>query len=302
MAVERKILLIDDDPGFARMIAMLVSGFRGERFHLDHAANCASGRERLRSGDYALCLLDYHLGDGDGLGLLREATAEGCAIPIIFLSGSVREETDLAALDGGALDYLAKSELTPRGLERAINYALKLAGSMARLQDLAMHDELTGAFNRREFERRLQQEWESGLQFRRPFAVVMIDIDEFKATNDQHGHPAGDAVLRHLVAVISARLRKGDMLCRYGGDEFGLLLVDSNRETAQAVAERLTAGLVENPCHLPGSELELPVRISAGVASWPGDATNIETLIAAADAELYAVKREARRARHARCA
>jgi diguanylate cyclase (GGDEF)-like protein len=302
MPAPRKILLVDDDPLFAGMIALLFSGFRSERFILDHAADQASGRERLRSGEYALCLLDYHLGDGDGLSLLREATAGRWPTPIVFLSGSTRDETDLAAMEAGALDFLAKGELTPRGLERAVCYALKVAESLARLQNLATHDELTGAANRREIDRRLQEAWHHAQRMGRSFAVVMIDVDDFKSTNDEHGHPAGDAVLRHLVAVIQPRLRPEDALGRYGGDEFCLLLTDTDRDSALAVVTRLQAGLRETPCRAAPNGEELPVRISAGVAAWPERGATIEALVAAADAELYAAKRQVRRLRETLCA
>lgn len=302
MPEPRKILLIDDDPLFAGMIGLLFTGFRGERFVLEHVASQAAGRERLRSGEHALCLLDFHLGDGDGLTLLREATAGHWPTPIVFLSGSTREETDLAALEAGALDFLAKGELTPRGLERAVCYALKVAENMARLEALATHDELTGAGNRREIERRLQLAWEEAQRGRGPFAVVMIDVDDFKSTNDEHGHPAGDAVLRHLVAVIQPRLRPDDALGRYGGDEFCLLLQDSDRDSALAVVARLQAGLRELPCRAASDGEELPVRISAGVAAWPEGGASIEALVASADVELYAAKRRRYQLRETLCA
>ena len=130
----RKILLIDDDPLVAQLIGMLVEKFQGEPFMVDHAADYAGGLQRLLGGTYALCLLDYRLGTGDGLELLREAKAKECPTPIILLTGDTHEETDLAAMEGGAADFIVKRDLKPDGLERAIDYAIKTAEALNQLR------------------------------------------------------------------------------------------------------------------------------------------------------------------------
>jgi two-component system, cell cycle response regulator len=135
---------------------------------LEHADDYDRGLQRLLGGGYALCLLDYHLGDRNGLELLREAKAANCPTPIILLTGSGNEETDLAAMEGGAADYVEKTEVTRHGLERAVCYALEMDSVMAQLRDLATHDKLTGTVNRREFDRRLQEEWQRSVRFQRP--------------------------------------------------------------------------------------------------------------------------------------
>ena len=130
----RKILLIDDDPLVAQLIGMLVEKFQGEPFIVDHAADYAGGLQRLLGRTYALCLLDYRLGTGDGLELLREAKAKECPTPIILLTGDTHEETDLAAMEGGAADFIVKRDLKPDGLERAIDYAIKTAEALNQLR------------------------------------------------------------------------------------------------------------------------------------------------------------------------
>jgi DNA-binding response OmpR family regulator len=129
----QRILLIDDDPLVAQLIGMLVGKFQATRYALDHAADYASGLQRLLAGRYALCLLDYRLGDGDGLQLLREAKAKQCLTPIILLTGDTREETDIAAMENGAADFITKSSFKPETLERAIDYAIKTAAARAEL-------------------------------------------------------------------------------------------------------------------------------------------------------------------------
>ncbi len=292
MTAAKKILLIDDDPSIASLIALLVSGFRRGPFVLEHADEYDAGLQRLLSGDYALCLLDYHLGTQTGLELLRAAKAQNCPTPIILLTGSGTEETDLAAMEAGAADYLEKTEVTRHGLERAVCYALEMASVMGQLRELATHDKLTGTVNRREFDRRLQEEWQRCAGFQRPLALVMIDLDHFKQINDHHGHPVGDEVLRHVARVLMTHIRPVDCLARYGGDEFALIMVETDLARATAVAARLRTLLADTPCVVPEKRLSIEIKISTGVAAVPGEADSPAALIAAADAALYAAKRE----------
>jgi diguanylate cyclase (GGDEF)-like protein len=223
--------------------------------------------------------------------LLREAKGRNCLTPVILLTGNGSEETDLAALEGGAVDYLEKINLTRHTLERAVYYALEMARVMAQLRELATRDELTGALNRREFDRRLHEECQRSARFRRPLALVMIDLNRFKHINDQHGHPTGDEVLRHVARLLTAHVRPVDCLARYGGDEFALIMIETDRDHAAVAAARLRALLAEHPCPVPAKQLTLTVQISTGVASAPVDADSPAALLAAADAALYAAKR-----------
>lgn len=291
MNAARKILIIDDDPAVADLVSQLVARFRRGPFVVTHASEYESGLQSLLSGEYALCLLDYNLGSRNGLELLREAKAANCLTPVILLTGNGSEETDLAALEIGAADYLEKINLTRYTLERAVYYALEMARVVAQLRELATRDELTGALNRREFDRRLGEECQRSASFRRPLALVMIDLNRFKQINDQHGHPVGDEVLRHVARLLTSHVRPVDCLARYGGDEFALIMVETDRDHATAAAARLRQLLAGNPCPVPAKRLMLAVQISTGVASTPNDADSADALLAAADAALYAAKR-----------
>jgi DNA-binding response OmpR family regulator len=125
----RHILLVDDDPLVAQLITMVVGTFQSGPFTVDHAADYASGLEQLLRGAYAVCLLDYRLGDRDGLQLLREAKSRECATPVILLTADDREETDLAAMEGGAADFIRKRDLKPQALEQAVTYAIETAAA-----------------------------------------------------------------------------------------------------------------------------------------------------------------------------
>lgn len=232
MPQPQKILLIDDDTQMGQLVGFMVAAFRRGSFVFEHVKDFDVGLKTLLSGDYALCLLDYHLGDRDGLQLLREAVAQHCHTPVILLTGDDNEGTDMAALDVGAADFMAKSELNPRGLERTVFYALKMAAALQQLRDLAFRDELTQLLNRREFDRRLREEWLRSVRFQRPLALMMMDLDRFKVINDTHGHPAGDAVLQHVARLLAAQIRQVDFVARLGGDEFALLMVETDHKSA----------------------------------------------------------------------
>ena len=134
MNPSQKILLIDDDPLVAQLMTMLVEKFTGEHYDLEHVADYAGGLQKLLTGSYALCLLDYRLGTGDGLQLLREAKAQLCPTPVILLTGDTREETDDAAMESGAADFIIKRDLKPEALERRVAYAITTAAALHQLQ------------------------------------------------------------------------------------------------------------------------------------------------------------------------
>lgn len=286
----RRILLIDDDRLQHRLVQGFITRFRTGPWECDGANDFATGMEKLLSGKHSVCLLDYRLGDLDGLKLLREARAAGCTVPVIFLTADESTEFEDAAMDAGAVDYLVKGEINPRALERSIRYAVKLGEAMERLNQLATRDSLTGLFNRRDFERVLHEEWQRSVRFGRPFVLVMADIDHFKRINDQHGHPVGDAVLKHVASMLAGQLRAVDRVARYGGEEFAIIMVETTCKQAVERMQRIAALLAEIPCNVPGVAEPLAVTFSAGCAELPGHASDPAALVAAADKALYGAK------------
>jgi diguanylate cyclase (GGDEF)-like protein len=289
----RKILLIDDDRLQQRLMEAMIKNFRSGPFELEEATTYAEGLKKLLSGKYAACLLDYRLNDADGLALLREARIGGCLTPVIVLTADDSEEVDIAAMEAGAVDYLVKGTFTPRLLERALRYALKLDETLAQLRQLALRDELTRLLNRREFQRILEEEWDRSVRFKRPFALIMVDIDHFKRINDTHGHQTGDEVLRHVASLLAGQIRNVDRVARYGGEEFALIMVETDRQTAIEGMKRLGVLLAETPC-VVNNNLTVEVTLSAGIASSLDDAGSANDLVAAADRALYAAKKAGR--------
>ena len=283
----RKILLIDDDRMQFRLTQAHFKTFRGERYELEWASTYEEGMEKLLSGLHDACLLDYQLGERNGLQLIQEAVGAGCRTPIVFLTAETAERVDIEAMNAGALDYLVKGEITPRNLERSLRYALKLGETLEALRRLATRDQLTGLLNRREFERILTEEEERSMRFGHSLALVMVDIDHFKQVNDTHGHPVGDVVLREVARRVAGQVRTVDRAVRFGGEELALILVQTNRAGAMDVARRVCAVVSHDPV-VVNDTLSLKVTVSAGAAELPRDAKSGPSLLNAADKALSA--------------
>lgn len=168
--------------------------------------------------------------------------------------------------------------------------SIQNAHYVERVKQLAYLDGLTGIFNRRFFELRIMEEMERARRYDTGMAVIMADIDEFKRLNDEFGHLLGDEVLRQVSSLFHQQLRKIDVVCRYGGEEFAILLTQINSDQAFAIAEKLRK-LVET-YSFPG--VPRTVTISAGVATFPTHGATRDELIRAADKGLYSAKQVGR--------
>ncbi|HEY5227141.1 MAG TPA: GGDEF domain-containing response regulator [Opitutaceae bacterium] len=287
-----KVLLIDDDRLQFRILQAHFKNFKGAAYDLVWAETYEEGLSKLMSDGYAVCLLDYRLGERDGLQLLREAASGGCRTPIVFLTAESSGNVDIQAMEAGALDYLVKGEISPQSLERSLRYARNLAETLEALRRLATRDELTGLSNRREYDRILAEEEDRARRFGNSLSLVVIDLDLFKAVNDAHGHAAGDAVLREASLRVAGAIRTVDRAARIGGEEFALVLVQTGREAALEVAKRAIAAVSASPIAAGG--VFLTVTASAGVAEFPSDAKTAADLFIAADTALYAAKARGR--------
>ncbi|MDR0589360.1 MAG: GGDEF domain-containing protein [Spirochaetaceae bacterium] len=172
-----------------------------------------------------------------------------------------------------------------------------LRESESQFKYLASHDPLTGALNRRSFMDRAIMELAASINHNSPCSIVMMDIDHFKIFNDTYGHLAGDEVLRHIVGVISALLRKNDFLGRYGGEEFIFYFSRVDRNTSIAIAERVREAIAGTPVKLKSGPV--PITASFGIATLqdsenPEEKNDLETCIHHADIALYQAKKGGR--------
>ena len=168
--------------------------------------------------------------------------------------------------------------------------AVRNAKLLRRLRSLSESDSLTGLANHRKLHEVLAHEQARAERYGSRFSLVILDIDEFKLFNDTHGHPAGDAILRRVGTLLSEHTRAADVVGRYGGDEFLLVLPETSADEAGLLAEKLRAALREEPYVTEAGE-QIPIHASFGIAAYPEDVPDANGLVALADANLYASKR-----------
>ena len=214
-------------------------------------------------------------------------TASSMCIPLV----SFGQTLGVLVLDAAQADAFNANDTQP--LESVADIcatAIQNAHYIERVKQLAYLDGLTGIFNRRFFELRIVEEMERAHRFGTGLAVLMVDIDQFKRLNDEFGHLLGDEVLRQVSSIFHQQLRKIDVLCRYGGEEFAILLSQTNALHALGVAEKLRKTV--EAWQFPG--VPRPVTISAGTANYSEHGITRDELVKAADAGLYAAKQAGR--------
>ena len=160
--------------------------------------------------------------------------------------------------------------------------------AMLHVKTLSETDELTGTLNRRALHSIASRTYSQAKRFSRNFSVIMIDSDSLKQTNDMYGHETGDEMLKIMVKKIKGELRQADLLSRYGGDEFVVLLPDTNGEGARLTAERIREGIAQTPLYV-GAE-RVPISVSMGVATYPDNGADFEHVFDAADNAMYGSK------------
>ena len=168
--------------------------------------------------------------------------------------------------------------------------SIQNAHYVERVKQLAYLDGLTGIFNRRFFEMRINEEIERARRYGTGMAVIIADIDHFKHLNDEFGHLLGDEVLRQVSSIFHQQVRKMDVVCRYGGEEFAILLTQTNEQQALKVAEKLRRQV--QGWQFPG--VPRAITISAGVAAFPTHGRSRDEIVRTADKGLYAAKQDGR--------
>jgi two-component system cell cycle response regulator len=206
---------------------------------------------------------------------------------VIFVTAHTQTDARVAGLDAGAVDYIVKPFASEELVAR-VRAALRTKAVHDGLADRAARDGLTGLFNRRELDARAEQAVALATRHGRPFSCLLLDLDHFKQINDTHGHAAGDTVLRDAAQRIYDASRVSDIVSRYGGEEFVVLLPETNGEEAVAAADKLRALLSATPVAVGTTSISIAASI--GVASWSEGMRTPGDLYAAADEALYRAK------------
>lgn len=293
----RRVLIVDDEAMNQRFLAAALS--------VDYEVQTArSGAGALRaiaeSGPPDLILLDVTMPDISGLQLCRilKSREETRQVPVIFVTGRSQVSEEAEGFAVGAVDYISKPVAIPI-LRARVHTHIELRRRAELLDLLTSTDALTGIPNRRRLDDILEREWRRCMRSGMPLAVAMVDVDHFKQFNDHYGHGPGDDCLRQVArAIAGAALRSSDLAGRYGGEEFTVILPETDGDGGMTVAERLRSAV--EALQLPHAESSVSsvVTVSAGVAATvPSPApprAGARALLEAADRALYAAKRTGR--------
>jgi diguanylate cyclase (GGDEF)-like protein len=285
-----RVLVIDDSADVHRLLKVKLGQ---EEAELVSALTGEDGLAKARAVRPAAILLDLNMPGTDGLMVIRQLKSEDAThhIPIIVISAMSHPEDKIAAFELGAADYLTKPfEFTE--LRVRLRATLRLHRLLQLLAQRAHIDGLTGLWNRSLFNERWAQEVARSQRQGHPLSLAILDIDHFKQINDRYGHPTGDQVLVQLAKIFTRESRESDVACRYGGEEFALIMPDTSGTAATIVCERIRAA-VEAATWPDRSDLR--VTISCGVAG-ANDRTTITPAewVETADRNLYAAKRNGR--------
>ena len=282
------ILLVEDNEGDVRLLREAFAETGGGAFQIVHARRLSDAMKHMQESQFDVVLLDLSLPDSHGLDTITHMIHAARSVPVVVLTGSDDKDLAIRAVQMGAQDYLIKGQIDGALLTRATGYAIERQRALERAHHLAHHDALTGLPNRHLLHERLQRAVVHGQRYGRQFAVMALDLDRFKPINDTFGHEAGDATLRELAMRLQSCVRASDTVARVGGDEF-VILADETRThvDAETVAGKIHLALAE-PFNF--RDLEWTLGTSIGVALFPDDGHDAETLLRHADDAMYQAK------------
>jgi len=313
--VKASILLVDDDPGSIQLLNRVLAGLGQLRF-------ASNGKDALRlalESPPDLILLDAEMPGMSGFETCKALKAHPALvdIPVIFVTSHSEPAFEIAGFELGAADFITKPVNPPLVVAR-VKAQLRVKRMDDELRRIATIDVLTGIANRRRFDESLEREWRGARRSCEPLALLMIDVDHFKAFNDRYGHPAGDVCLSAVAqALRRAGTRPADLVARYGGEEFALLLPKTPRAGAEHVARQALAAIEALAIAHDASPTTDHITVSVGVACYDRESTcwlshsaeqhsdvdvdldalspyTAVELLLAADQALYAAKRHGR--------
>ena len=278
------VLVVEDDPAQAQLFAAWLGQINAG---VTLAQTAEHARQALAHETPDIVLLDVDLPDVDGFAIARLMRQDPrlALVPIVFLTARRSLADEMEGLRAGGDDFLVK----PVERSHLLQVVLTRTERGRRIRELVHRDGLTGVLNHAT----LMAELEHAVAFARrhgePICFLMLDLDHFKRINDTHGHLIGDQVLMHVARTFRKVIRHSDLLGRYGGEEFGIILRRCPPANGRMIADKLRATLAANPMALRDGE-EITMRVSIGVASFPNSGATATELCDAADRALYQAK------------
>nr|WP_207747554.1 PleD family two-component system response regulator [Pelagibacterium limicola] len=292
-----RILVIEGEAVRAERLRSYLQG----KHNVDVLTTPSDAVFQISGGDYEVVLVSMDLDGFDPLRVCSQIrTADQTrSLPIILIADEKDRPQIVRGLDLGVNDFimrpLERYELSARVKTqiRRYRYTVELRESLSSTMQMAVIDELTGLYNRRYFERHLSISLTKAKEQDREMAVMLLDIDYFKSVNDTYGHDVGDVVLKEFALRLQRNIRGVDLACRFGGEEFVVLMPDTDTRQALHVAERVRLAMAQYGFKV-GIEKPLDITVSVGLAFNEFETDTPESLIKRADLALYAAKRAGR--------
>jgi two-component system, cell cycle response regulator len=285
-----KVLIADDDPAIVRILqAHLTSG----GYEVFAAADGRQALELIEQHHPSYLITDWDMPEVDGVELCRRVRQLDLPgyLYIVFLTSRSGQDDLMGAMEAGADDFLNKPLRKDELLAR-LGAGARILRLESRLSALAAHDTLSELPTRRAFHVMLSKEWDRAHRYRLPLSVVMFDIDYFKRINDTYGHLVGDEVIRAIAKLLRQQSRTSDVLCRYGGEEFVVLLPETDEASAAIWAERLRQRIADEP--ILGDHPDIRLTISLGVTEMLAEIEDKEEFLTLVDQCLLAAKEQGR--------
>ncbi len=292
------ILVVDDRNSSCERILKAL----GETHRVDIEKNPHEALFRAAEEDYDLMIVSLGFADYDALRLCSQARSldRTRSMPILLIAEPEDSARLVRGLDLGVNDYLMRptdrNELIARVKTqvRRKRYTERLRSNVQQSVELAITDSLTGLHNRRYMESHLTSLLDRATEGDRPLSMLIVDIDFFKMINDTYGHDSGDEVLREFAVRLKAGVRGIDLACRYGGEEFVIVMPEADIATASSVGERLRRQIASAPFKIMGGTRSIDVTVSVGIAVRTSEDRGSDTLLRRADQALYRAKRDGR--------
>ena len=293
----RIVVINDEKTANTRMIQTL-----GKDHSVEVVTDAQDALFQTAENDYDLAIISLAMESFDGLRLCSQIRSleRTRMLPILLVTGPEDEAKLIRGIDLGVNDYINSpvdaAELKARVRTQVKRKRLndKLRESVQNAMEAAIRDPLTGLNNRRYFDRHVANLFKTATQSDKPLALIILDIDHFKLVNDTYGHQAGDDVLRTFARRISKNVRGKDLAYRFGGEEFVVVMPDTDQELAFVVADRMRREVAASPFTTGDNAHEISVTVSAGVASINGRSDTLTSILKRADDALYQAKKEGR--------
>ncbi len=266
--------------------------------NLSWAGNFKDSFAMLEQEQFDLIFLYHILKDGTSIEYLRNIDKKGIETPVVVVTGHGDEMLASQVIQMGAYEYLPKSRINSESLSRVINNTLERARLrsdvkkvQAKMAEMSTVDDLTKLHNRRYFIDVLEGEFERAIRYDTEMALIMLDLDHFKKVNDTYGHPTGDMVLSGIGNILKKHVRRNDLACRYGGEEFAVILPNVSKDSIFQAYERFRKIVSEQLFEHESNQFQITVSI--GIA-FSNDVESANNLLSHADQALYQAKETGR--------